>query len=96
MKIFLRVLKIVLFVLGAVALVGFFYHFARGIYCSCNGNDEITAQDRLPGAYQFLRMVLSGLVILACILPTIAIKVTLLPESWNEKIKAFCKRIFKK
>ena len=87
MKIFLRVLKIVLFLLAAVAFVGFIYHFIRGIYCSMNGNDEITAQDRIAGAYQFLRMVLAGLVVCACVFPTLAIKVTLLPEKWNEKIK---------
>ena len=92
MKIFLRVLKIVLFVLALAAFVGFIYHFIRGIYCSANGNDEITAQDRIAGAYQFLRMVLAGLVVSACIFPTLAIKVPLLPEKWSEKIKdKFCK-----
>ena len=81
MKIFLRVLKIVLFTLALATFVGFIYHFARGIYCSTHGNDEITAQDRIAGSYQFLRMVFAGLVTCAFVFPTLAIKVPLLPES---------------
>lgn len=92
MKIFLRVLKIVLFVLALAAFVGFIYHFIRGIYCATNGNDEITAQDRIAGSYQFLRMVLAGLVTCACVFPTLAIKVPLLPESLSEKIKGLFKK----
>ena len=96
MKLFLRILKIVLYVLAAIAFVGFIYHFVRGIYCACNANDLITAQDRIAGAYQFLRMVLAGLVVCACIFPTLAIKVPALPESFNEKINGLLNKIFKK
>ena len=87
MKIFLRVLKIVLYVLGVIAFVGFMYHFIRGIYCSCNGNDLITAQDRIAGSYQFLRMVFAGVITCVFIFPTLAIKVPLIPDSANEKVK---------
>lgn len=96
MKIVLRVLKAVLFLLAIAAFVGFIYHFIKGIDGSIHGNDEITAQDRIGGAYQFLRMVLAGLVTVALVFPTLLIKVPLLPESWNEKIKGFFGKIFHK
>ena len=96
MKLFLRILKLVLFLLAAAAFVGFIFHFVKGIDGSLHGNDEITAQDRIGGAYQFLRMVQAGLVTLVFILPTCFIKVSLLPESWSEKIKEIWNKIFHK
>lgn len=92
MKLFLRILKITLFLLAIAAFVGFIYHFVRGIYFACNGNDEITAQDRIAGSYEFLRMVFAGLVVSAFIFPTLAIKVNILPDSVNEKIKGLFKK----
>ena len=92
MKLFLRILKAVLFLLAIAAFVGFIFHFIKGIDGSLHGNDDITAQDRIGGAYQFLRMVLAGLVTVALVFPTLLIKVPLLPESWNEKIKGLFKK----
>ena len=96
MKLFLRILKAVLFLLAIAAFVGFIFHFIKGIDGSLHGNDDITAQDRIGGAYQFLRMVQAGLVTLAFLIPTLFIKVPLLPETWTEKIKGFFSKLFHK
>lgn len=90
--IILRIVKIVLLLLGLAAFVGFVTHFAMGIRDSVHANDDITAQDRVVGAYQFIRMALCGLITLAFILPTIAIKVPLLPEKATESIKGLFKK----
>lgn len=91
--IILRVVKIVLLVLGLAAFVGLMTHFALGIRDSVHGDDIITAQDRVAGAHQFMRMILCGLITLAFVLPTIAIKVPILPEKVSEFLK---NKVFKK
>ena len=79
-EILLRVLKIFLLVIGLVSFVGFITHFILGIRDSVTGDDIITAQDRVNGAYQFIRMAGCGLITLAAVLPTVAIKVNIIPE----------------
>ena len=81
----LKIIKGVLLLLGVVAMIGFIAHFIMGIRDSLFNDDVITAQDRIKGAYQFLRMVLAGLVALCFFVPTIFIKVNLLPEHLFKK-----------
>ena len=90
--IILRVVKILLVVLGLAAMVGFVTHFICGIRDSLYNDDIITAQDRVNGAYQFIRMALCGLITLAFIIPTIFIKIPLLPEKANSFIKGLFKK----
>ena len=90
--IILRVVKWLLLVLGVVAMAGFITHFICGIRDSLFNDDIITAQDRVNGAYQFIRMAICGLIALAFIIPTGFIKVRLLPE----KAELFIKGLFRK
>ena len=78
----LKIVKGVLLFLGLVAMVGFISHFIMGIRDSLFNNDIITAQDRIKGAYQFIRMVLCGLIALVFFVPTTFIKVDLIPEKF--------------
>ena len=94
--IILRVLKIALFVLGFAALVGLVTHFICGIRDSLFAEDEITAQDRVASSYQFIRMALCGLIALAFFIPTIFIKVPLLPEKATNCLNGLMAKIFKK
>ena len=84
----LVIIKIILLVLGFAAMVGFIAHFVMGIRDSLFADDIITAQDRIAGAYQFIRMLLCGLIALAFFIPTIFLKVDIIPE----KLKNFFKK----
>ena len=76
----LKIIKGVLLALGLIAMIGFISHFIMGIRDSLFHDDIITAQDRINGAYQFIRMLCSGLVALAFFIPTIFIKENVIPD----------------
>lgn len=87
MKLFLKILKNVLYVVAFVFFVSFIIHWVLGIYYSLNGDDVITAQDRVTGSYYFLAMIPSGIGVLAGLIPTLFIKEEGLPEILIQKIK---------
>ncbi len=76
----LKILKIVIISLTALAFIGLIYHFIRGIALSLHDNDVKTAQNRVNSAYQFLMMILAGLVTIGGLTGTFAIKVNVLPK----------------
>ena len=92
MKTFLKILKYALYVLGAAAVVGFLVFFVSGIYNSLFADDIITAQNRILGAYSFLWMIVCGLVAVATLFPTLAIK----EEVYFDNLIANLKKLFEK
>jgi len=87
MKLFLKILKNALYVVAFVFFVSFIIHWVLGIYYSLNGDDVITAQDRVASSYYFLAMIPSGIGVLAGLIPTLFIKEEGLPEILIQKIK---------
>ena len=92
MKIFMKVLKSILYVLGLTALVFFVVYFIKGIYASCVADDIITQQNRIESSYFFLNMVGFGLIAIACLFPTLAIKEKVIKEEYINKIKSLLKK----
>ena len=92
MKVFLKVLKAVLYALGLTALVFFVVYFIKGIYASCVADDIITQQNRIESSYFFLNMVGFGLIAIACLFPTIAIKEKVIKEEHLNKLKSLFKK----
>lgn len=87
-KIFLRVLKGVLYALGLTLIVFFIIYFIKGIYTSCVADDIITAQNRIESAYNFLYMVCFGLGAVVCFFSTLPIKEKVITKEEINKIKA--------
>ena len=96
MKLFLKILKTVLFILGITALIFFVVYFIKGIYASCVADDIITQQNRVESSYFFLNMVGFGLISIACLFPTMAIKEKIIEEFEMEKIKDYLNKLIKK
>ena len=92
MKTFLKILKYALYVLGIAGVISFLVFFVLGIYKSCVEDDIITAQNRINSAYMFLWMLLSGVISLGCLLPTLAIK----EEIYFDHFLANVKKLFNK
>ena len=84
---FLKVLKALIYIIILGTAVGFLYHFVRGIYCSLFANDEITNQDRIASAYQFIYMAGAGILLVGALYSTKLVKVYVLPEILRNKIK---------
>ena len=85
MKIFLKILKGVLYAGAVVCFVFFIIFLISGIYNACVADDIITAQDRTKAAYEFIKMVIFAGSTLACLLLTLFIKEPLLPFIENVK-----------
>lgn len=79
-KKYLKIIKIVVICLTALAFIGIVYHFIRGISLSLHDNDVKTAQNRINSAYQFLMMILAGIVTIGGLVGTFMIKVNVLPK----------------
>ena len=92
MKMFLKILKGMLYVLGFAAIVCFVVYFGKGIYASCVADDIITQQNRVESSYFFLNMVCFGLISIACLFPTMAIKEKVLPDDFFDRIKKLIKK----
>lgn len=88
----LKALKVLIYVVILGAAVGFIYHFIRGIQCSLFADDEITAQNRVASAYQFIYMAAAGIVLVGALYSTRLVKVYVLPETWRNKIKGLFKK----
>ena len=58
MKIFLKVLKGLMYIGAAVCFVFFAINLIGGIYNACVADDLITAQDRTKASYNFIRMII--------------------------------------
>ena len=80
MKVFLKVLKAVLYALGLTALVFFVVY------------DIITQQNRIESSYFFLNMVGFGLIAISCLFPTIAIKEKVIKEEYLNKLKSLFRK----
>lgn len=84
----LKIVKDVLYVIFFAFVVGFIYHWARGIYCSLIEDDVITAQNRINSAYQFIAMAGSGLIALVAMFSSLAIKAESFIQVGLKKCKA--------
>ena len=90
---FLKALKVFIYVVAVGGAVGFIYHFIGGILGSLFADDVITAQNRIGGAYQFIYMAGSGIIMVGALYLTRLVKVNVLPEATMAKIKGiFCKK----
>jgi len=92
MKLFLKILKYTLYVLGILAIIGFLFFFVSGIYNSLFADDIITAQNRIGGAYSFLWMIVCGLVAIATLFSTMAIKEEIYFDNFINNIKRLLKK----
>ncbi|MGM9859060.1 MAG: hypothetical protein ACI311_07455 [Bacilli bacterium] len=92
MKLFLKILKYTLYVLGVLAIFGFLYFFVSGIINSLFADDIITAQNRIDSAYSFLWMILCGLIAIGTLFPTMAIKEEIFFDDFIKKIVGLFKK----
>lgn len=76
----LKIIKIIVICLTVLAFVGIVYHLVRGISLSLHDDDIKTAQNRINSAYQFLMMILSGIVTIGGLVGVFSIKVNVLPK----------------
>ena len=79
MKLFLKILKGVMYLASAVLFVFFVINFIGGIYNACVADDIITAQDRIKGSYSFMRMVLFIFLSVTILFLTLLIKEKIFP-----------------
>ena len=79
MKLFLKILKGVMYLASAVLFVFFVINFIAGIYNACVADDIITAQDRIKGSYSFMRMVLFIFLSVTILFLTLLIKEKIFP-----------------
>lgn len=79
MKIFLKVLKGLMYLASAVCFVFFLINLIGGIYNACVADDIITAQDRVQGAYSFMRMLIFIFASVLLLFLTLLIKEKLFP-----------------
>lgn len=79
MKIFLKVLKGLMYLASAVCFVFFVINLIGGIYNACVADDIITAQDRVQGAYSFMRMLIFIFASVLLLFLTLLIKEKLFP-----------------
>lgn len=84
----LKALKVFIYVVAVGGAVGFIYHFIGGILGSLFADDVITQQNRIEGAYQFIYMACSGVIMVVALYLTRLVKVDVLPEAAQAKIKA--------
>lgn len=92
MKMFLKILKYVLYVIGFISIGLFVYFFIMGIYNACVADDIITAQNRIGGAYSFLWMVGFGLLSIAALFPTLAIKEEIYLDNFIDNVRKLLKK----
>lgn len=83
----LKALKIFIYLIVVLAAFGFIYHFIGGILGSLFADDVITAQNRIGGAYEFLYMVVYGMVLIIALYATKLIKVHILSEENEKKLR---------
>lgn len=76
-----KIIKIALMVMAVALFVGVMYHLIRGIFQSLFENDVKTAQNRINSAYQFLRMILAGALLVLSMFGIYSIKVPVLPKN---------------
>ena len=86
MKIFLKVLKGLMYLASAVCFVFFVINLIGGIYYSCVADDIITAQDRVQGAYSFMRMLIFIFASVLLLFLTLLIKEKLFPFIEKEAV----------
>lgn len=88
----LKALKVFIYIIVIGAAIGFILHFICGIRDSLFADDEITNQDRILSAYQFIYMAASGVIMVAALYSTKLIKIHLFSEEVENKLKSIpCK-----
>ena len=87
MKLFLKILKGVMYLVAACLFVFFVINLIGGIYNSLFNDDIITAQDRIKASYSFMRMLIFLASSVIVLFLTLLIKEKIFPLKTQEQDK---------
>ena len=89
----LKVVKVLVYIVVVLSAFGFIYHFIGGVYNSLFADDVITAQNRVASAYEFLYMIIYGIVLVISLYSSRLIKVHIFSEETEKKLKESLSKI---